>query len=86
MAEDIAYSHRAYKHTLPDSDGNTYQVFLVELVAGRVEERGGDRDMSLRSPAMGYHTARGEVAANHYAYMAYEPYRRYMSHLITYTC
>lgn len=84
LAEDATYSDAGYAHTLPSGEK---QLLLVEAALGRVEVRQvrTDADARTRHPAKGYHTVKGPVTPNHQAYMKYEHYHVYPTHIITYT-
>jgi hypothetical protein len=80
MAKDTVYSDQGYAYQLPSGER---QLLLVEAALGRIDERPAS-DRTIRLPKPGCHTVAGPVGGGFRAYMKYESYHVYPSHLITY--
>ena len=59
------------------------QMFVVRVSAGNVDER-TSKNTSLKHPDKGYHTVRGPVDDQHFAYMTYDSDLAYPAYLVTY--
>jgi O-acetyl-ADP-ribose deacetylase (regulator of RNase III) len=80
LAENTAYSDAGYAH---DLGNGLHQLMLVEMVVGRIDERTAG-DQNIKKPKDWHHTIAGPVGGNYRAYMKYEPYHTYPTHIITY--
>ena len=83
-AEDAVYSHD-YRHNVGDG---TYQMFLVRVAAGNIEEipNRTDAHMQYRVPSPGFDSVRGCVRdPNFKAIMVYQPDSAYPAYLLTYS-
>jgi O-acetyl-ADP-ribose deacetylase (regulator of RNase III) len=80
LAENTAYSDVGYAH---DLGNGLHQLMLVEMVVGRIDERTAG-DQNIKKPKDWHHTIAGPVGGNYRAYMKYEPYHTYPTHIITY--
>ena len=63
---------------------NDKQMFLARVAAGKVDERGGNRDKNLKKPKPGHDSVHGLVAADDYAYVIYDLAQSYPEYLLTY--
>ena len=81
-AEDASYSH-GYRYDVGDG---TYQMFLVRVAAGNIEEIATPTaaQKEYRKPSPGFDSVRGYVGKNFKAIMVYQPDLAYPAYLLTY--
>eukprot|EP00730_Choanoeca_flexa_P001793 TRINITY_DN10784_c0_g2_i1.p1 TRINITY_DN10784_c0_g2~~TRINITY_DN10784_c0_g2_i1.p1 ORF type:complete len:781 (+),score=170.34 TRINITY_DN10784_c0_g2_i1:231-2345(+) len=81
FAERSSYSN---KYCFQDRRAGNCQMFLAYVAAGNVEQCESRTDSSRVKPNTGFHSVRGKVSMNDYAYVIYDVAQSYPGFLLTY--